>query len=103
VRAKVELTIGVVKRLFGFVEVRYRGLKKNAYSLLVTCALANLFMARRRLLRFEVRKMSCPCYQPLRNYKCRTNSGDTVTPYTVTGCCNFNSGHPLAVLVQTFL
>ena len=51
VRAKVEHSIGVIKRVFGFAKVRYRGLKKNTHRLLVTCALANLFMARRHLLR----------------------------------------------------
>ncbi|MGH8351884.1 MAG: IS5 family transposase [Pseudomonas sp.] len=51
VRAKVEHTIGVIKRVFGFTKVRYRGLAKNAHRLFVTCALANLFMARRHLLR----------------------------------------------------
>jgi IS5 family transposase len=51
VRAKVEHSIGVIKRVFGFVKVRYRGLAKNATRLFVACALANLFMARRRLLR----------------------------------------------------
>ncbi|MEK9134132.1 MAG: IS5 family transposase [Pseudomonadota bacterium] len=50
VRSKVEHSIGVIKRVFGFVKVRYRGLAKNANRLFVTCALANLFMARRRLL-----------------------------------------------------
>jgi IS5 family transposase len=51
VRAKLEHPIGVIKRVFGFVKVRYRGLKKNTHCLFVTCALANLFMARRHLLR----------------------------------------------------
>ena len=51
VRAKVEHPIGVIKRVFGFVKVRYRGLSKNTHCLVVTCALANLFMARRHLLR----------------------------------------------------
>ena len=41
VRARVEHAIGVVKRVFGFAKVRYRGLKKNTHRLLVTCALAN--------------------------------------------------------------
>jgi len=50
VRAKVEHAIGVIKRVFGFVRLRYRGLEKNANRLFVTCALANLFMARHRLL-----------------------------------------------------
>ena len=51
VRARVEHSIGIVKRVFGFAKVRYRGLKKNAHRLLVTCALANLFIARPHLLR----------------------------------------------------
>jgi transposase, IS5 family len=51
VRAKVEHAIGVIKRVFGFAKVRYRGLEKNAQRLFVTCALANLFVVRRYLLR----------------------------------------------------
>jgi transposase, IS5 family len=51
VRAKVEHSIGVIKRVFGFVKLRYRGLDKNAHRLFVTCALANLFIVRHRLLR----------------------------------------------------
>ena len=50
VRAKVEHSIGVIKRVFGFVKVRYRGLDKNAHRLFVTCGLANLYLARRSLL-----------------------------------------------------
>jgi IS5 family transposase len=50
VRAKVEHAIGVIKRIFGFQKVRYRGLAKNLHRLEVTAALANLFMVRRRLL-----------------------------------------------------
>jgi IS5 family transposase len=53
VRAKVEHPFGVIKRVFGFVKVRYRGLEKNAHHLFVSCALANLFMVRRRLLRWQ--------------------------------------------------
>ena len=50
VRAKVEHTIGVIKRIFGFQKVRYRGLAKNLHRLEVTAALANLYTVRRRLL-----------------------------------------------------
>lgn len=50
VRAKVEHAIGVIKRVFGFQKVRYRGLAKNLHRLEVSAALANLFMVRRRLL-----------------------------------------------------
>jgi transposase, IS5 family len=31
VRAKVEHSLGVIKRVFGFAKVRYRGLDKNAH------------------------------------------------------------------------
>ena len=51
VRARVEHSIGIIKRVFGFAKVRYRRLTKNTHRLLVTCTLANLFMARRHLLR----------------------------------------------------
>ena len=57
VRAKVEHVFGVIKRVFGFAKVRYRGLEKNAHRLFVTCALANLFMVRHRLLRSQ----GAPC------------------------------------------
>jgi len=40
----------VIKRVFGFQKVRYRGLAKNLHRLEVTAALANLYMVRRRLL-----------------------------------------------------
>jgi IS5 family transposase len=50
VRAKVEHPFAVIKLMFGFVKVRYRGLAKNAHRLFVACALANLYMARRRLM-----------------------------------------------------
>ncbi len=50
VRAKVEHTIGVIKRVFGFDKVRYRGLAKNLHRLEVTAALTNLYLVRRRLL-----------------------------------------------------
>ncbi len=53
VRAKVEHSIHVIKCIFGFVKVRYRGLAKNAHRLFVTCALANLYMMRHRLLRAQ--------------------------------------------------
>lgn len=53
VRAKGEHPFLVIKRLFGFMKTRYRGLLKNAHRLFVTCALANLFMVRRYLLRWQ--------------------------------------------------
>lgn len=51
VRAKVEHPFLVIKRIFGFDKVRYRGLDKNANRLFVACGLANLYMARHHLLR----------------------------------------------------
>lgn len=53
IRARVEHTIGVIKRVFGFTKVRYRGIAKNANRLFVTCALANLFLARKHLFRVQ--------------------------------------------------
>ena len=50
VRAKVEHPFLVLKRVFGFSKVRYRGLEKNATRLFVACGLVNLYMVRRRLL-----------------------------------------------------
>ena len=50
VRAKVEHPFRVIKRQFGHVKVRYRGLAKNTAQLHTLFALSNLWMARRRLL-----------------------------------------------------
>ena len=49
IRARVEHPFLVIKRIFGFAKVRYRGLKKNAQRLYVACALTNLYLLRRRL------------------------------------------------------
>jgi IS5 family transposase len=49
VRSRVEHAIGVIKRIFGFTKVRYRGLAKNGNRLFVAAALANLYMVRRAL------------------------------------------------------
>jgi len=49
VRAKVEYVFLVVKKLWGYAKVRYRGLAKNKNRLLTTLALANLFIARKQL------------------------------------------------------
>ncbi len=54
VRAKVEHVFRIIKCGFGFVKVRYRGLLKNTNRLLVTCALTNLYIVRRRLLRMQL-------------------------------------------------
>ena len=51
VRAKVEHPFLVLKQIFGFNKVRYRGLGKNANRLFVACALVNVYMVRRHLLR----------------------------------------------------
>lgn len=56
VRAKVEHAFGVMKRRFGFVKVRYRGLAKNAHHLFVSCALVNLVLAGKGLLKQAKRK-----------------------------------------------
>ncbi|SFM92000.1 IS5 family transposase [Variovorax sp. OV329] len=50
VRAKVEHPFRVIKRQFGLLKVRYRGLQKNTGHLLTLFALSNLWMARRQLM-----------------------------------------------------
>lgn len=50
IRAKVEHPFRVIKRQFGFVKVKYRGLAKNTANLVTLFALSNLWMARRKLL-----------------------------------------------------
>jgi IS5 family transposase len=49
-RARVEHVFHVVKCLWGFTKVRYRGLAKNTARLYTAFALANLYLLRRRLL-----------------------------------------------------
>ena len=50
IRAKVEHPFRVIKRQFGYLKTRYRGLKKNTAQVVTLIALANLYMARHRLL-----------------------------------------------------
>ena len=50
VRAKVEHPFRVIKRQFGHVKVRYRGLKKNTQQLMTLFALSNLWMVRSKLM-----------------------------------------------------
>jgi IS5 family transposase len=50
VRAKVEHAFLVIKRIFGWANVRYRGLAKNTHWRYISCGLANLYVARRRLV-----------------------------------------------------
>ena len=49
VRARVEHVFHVVKRLWGFAKVRYRGLAKNTARAFTAFALANLYLVRKRL------------------------------------------------------
>ena len=49
VRAKVEHPFRILKRIFGFDKVRYRGLAKNHHRLCACFALTNLYLHRKRL------------------------------------------------------
>ena len=55
VRAKVEWPFRVLKRVFGFTKMRYRGLKKNHEWLLAGFALANVYKNRKRLKKINKR------------------------------------------------
>lgn len=50
IRAKVEHPFRVIKRQFGYVKARYRGLAKNGAQVTTLFMLSNLWMARRRLM-----------------------------------------------------
>ena len=50
VRVKFEHLYQVVKRQFGHVKVRYRGLKRNTQQLISMFALSNLWMVRSKLM-----------------------------------------------------
>ncbi|HEV2733061.1 MAG TPA: IS5 family transposase [Terriglobales bacterium] len=49
VRAKVEHPFRILKRIFGFEKVRYRGIQKNHHRLCASFALVNLYLHRKRL------------------------------------------------------
>ena len=49
-RARVEHPFRVIKRQFGLMKVRFRGLAKNTAHVITLFALSNLWMARRQLL-----------------------------------------------------
>jgi IS5 family transposase len=49
IRAKVEHPFRVIKRQFGYVKTRYRGLMKNTAQITTLFALSDLWMARRAL------------------------------------------------------
>ena len=51
VRAKVEWPFRVLKRVFGYTKVRYRGLVKNHHWHLAAFALVNVYQHRKRLLK----------------------------------------------------
>ena len=51
VRAKVEWPFRILKRVFGYTKVRYRGLVKNQHWHLAAFALVNVYQHRKRLLK----------------------------------------------------
>lgn len=54
VRAKVEWPFRVLKRVFGFTRVRYRGLKKNHEWLCAAFASINIYQPRRKLAKINL-------------------------------------------------
>ena len=49
-RAKAEHPFRVLKRQFGYIKTRYRGLAKNRAQVFSLFALGNLYVVRRRLM-----------------------------------------------------
>ena len=50
IRARVEHPFRVVKRQFGYMKVRFKGLIKTTAQVVTLFALANLYLARRQLM-----------------------------------------------------
>ena len=50
IRARVEHVFAVLKRLWGFSKVRYRGRAKNATRAFVGLGLVNIYLVRKRLM-----------------------------------------------------
>lgn len=50
IHARVEHVLGVVKRLWGFGKVRYRGLQNYATRAFTALALANIYLSQQRLM-----------------------------------------------------
>jgi len=50
IRSRIEHSIGVIKGVFGFKKVRYRGLAKNGNRVFLTAALPNIFLVRYTVL-----------------------------------------------------
>jgi IS5 family transposase len=50
IRTRVEHPFRVIKRQFGLMKVRFRGLAKNTAHVITLFALSNLWIARRKLL-----------------------------------------------------
>ena len=53
IRAMIEHPFRVIKRQFGYVKVRYRGLAKNTAQIKTLFALSDLWMARKKLAALE--------------------------------------------------
>ena len=58
IRAKVEHPFHIIKNRFGLKKTRYRGLAKNTAQLMTLFGLANLMIAKRRLLEFSAQGAS---------------------------------------------
>jgi len=54
IRSKIEFPFGVIKCLWRYVKVRYRGLHKNTMQLFSLFALSNLYRARKKLLALSI-------------------------------------------------
>ncbi len=54
VRAKVEHVFHIMQRQYGFTKVRFKGPGKNANHLFAHCALINLMLSKKQLLRLSV-------------------------------------------------
>lgn len=79
-RARVECPFHVIKNLFGYRKVSYRGLAKNAARAKVHAALANLYIARWRLPPVGVGARSLKIEPSWPSKRAPTASNDRISP-----------------------
>lgn len=79
IRSRAEHVFGVVKRMWKFGKVRYRGLQKNATRAFTVLALANIYVDRQRLMAQVVHEPRKRAYVPAKP-GCLGNSADRCSP-----------------------
>ena len=101
VRAKVEHPFRVIKRQFGLLKVRFRGLAKNTAHVVTLFALSNLWMARRKLMAMG----RSPSAKRMRREECGQSRSkrDSASRFRAVAAVVVRQSRSPIHVVQTFL